>query len=386
MPNGSQLREIPMNTFATPIDLVRPPLIAFGAGTVARLAQWAREQGYERPFVLASSFHAKRLEVLGLGEVAAFTDVVAEPDVPNFEAALAAAQRHRPDLVIGFGGGSVMDVAKLVAALLGGEQALADVVGPDKVAGRSVGLAQVATTAGTGSEVGTRALVTDPVSRNKWAVQSRHLLADIAIVDPALMVTVPPQVTAETGIDAMAHCVEAFTNIKAHPIIDAYAIEGTRLVGRYLARAVADGGDLEARGGMALASLYGGICLGPVNTAGGHAIAYPLGTRHHIPHGAANAVIFPHVLAYNAPAVPAKTALVLEALGLPASDDPATVLAHTSGFCARLGIEMRMGPRGVPESDLPAMAEEAFAIKRLIDNNPRPLSSEAILAMYRAAF
>ena len=121
MPNGSQLREIPMNTFATPIDLVRPLLIAFGAGTVARLAQWAREQGYARPFVLASSFHAKRLEGLGLGEVAAFTDVVAEPDIPNFEAALAAAQRHRPDLVIGFGGGSVMDVAKLVAALLGGE-------------------------------------------------------------------------------------------------------------------------------------------------------------------------------------------------------------------------------------------------------------------------
>ncbi len=375
-----------MNTFATPIELIRPPVIEFGVGAAAKLAPWAKARGYRRPFVLAAAFHADKLGLLGLQDAGAFADIVAEPDVANFEAALAAAEAYAPDLVIGFGGGSVMDIAKLVAALAGGSQALAEVVGPDKVAGRRIGLAQVATTAGTGSEVGTRALVTDPVSRNKWAVQSRHLMADIAIVDPALMASVPPQITAETGIDAMAHCVEAFTNIRAHPIIDAYALEGTRLVGRYLARAVADGSDLEARGGMALASLYGGICLGPVNTAGGHAIAYPLGTRHHIAHGAANAVIFPHVLAFNAPATPDKTALVLDALGLPRSSEPGEVFGHTSGFCSRLGIEMRMGARGVPESDLGAMADEAFAIKRLIDNNPRPLTREAILAMYQAAY
>lgn len=372
---------------ARPIELLRPPIIEFGSGTLAKLGDWARAKGYRRPFIVAGSSAAARVGMLGLpGDIGVFGAVAPEPDVPNFEAALAAARKHDPDLVVGFGGGSPMDVAKLVAALLDGGQSLVDVVGPEKVAGRSVGLAQVPTTAGTGSEVGTRALVTDPASRNKWAVQSRFMLADIAIVDPAMTATVPARITAETGVDAMAHCVEAFTNLKAHPIIDAYALEGVRLVGRYLARAVANGADTEARAGMALASLYGGLCLGPVNTAGGHAIAYPLGTRHHIPHGAANAVIFPHVLAYNAPAVPEKTRLVLEALGLPTSIDPAEVSRLAGGYCQRLGIEMRISARGVPEGDLEAMADEAFAIKRLIDNNPRELTRAAILAIYRQAF
>src|SRR5690606_2178475 len=144
-------------------------------------------------------------------------------------------------------------------------------------AGRKTALAQVATTAGTGSEAGIRALITDSVSHSKKAVESPYLLADIAILDPELTWSVPPAVTAATGMDAMAHCVEAFTNIRAHDLIDGYARMGIQLVGKYLARAVENGKDTEARAGMMLASYYGGICLGPVNTAAGHALAYPLG-------------------------------------------------------------------------------------------------------------
>ena len=124
--------------------------------------------------------------------------------------------------------------------------------------------------------------------------------------------------TAATGIDALAHCVEAFTSRKAHPLIDTYALTGAQLVGRYLPRAVADGADKEARAGLALASLYGGFCLGPVNTTAGHAVAYPLGSRHHLRHGLACALIFPYTLAFNAPAAEEKTAAVLQALGLAA--------------------------------------------------------------------
>ncbi|MFP5473623.1 MAG: iron-containing alcohol dehydrogenase, partial [Gammaproteobacteria bacterium] len=309
-----------------------------------------------------------------------------EPDVPNLEQAVAMAEAVKPQLVVGFGGGSAMDLAKLVAVLPGSGQTIHDVAGPDKVAGRAVLLAQLPTTAGTGSEGGTRALVTDPATRNKIAVQSPHMLADIALLDPDLTLTVPPAVTAATGVDAMAHCVEAFTSRKAHPVIDLYALEGIRLVGRFLARAVADGSDREARAGLALASLYGGFCLGPVNTTAGHAVAYPLGTRHHIPHGLACAVIFPHTLAFNAPVMPEKTALVLGALGLPASGEEATVRDATHRFCADLGIEMRLGALGVPRDDLPAMAAEAHAIRRLLDNNPRDLSAAQILAMYEAAY
>lgn len=372
---------------ASPIDLVRPQEIAFGAGTLSRVARFLAERGYRRPLVVADAFNAGRLDLLGLsGEITVFGTVKPEPDLPNLDAVLALADEVRPDCVIGFGGGSAMDLAKLVAVLPGSGQTLRDVVGPEKVLGRRIGLVQVPTTAGTGSEAGTRSLVTDPEAQAKLAVQSRHMLADLAVIDPDLTMTVPAAVTAATGVDAMAHCVEAFTSRKAHPAIDLYALEGARLVGRYLPRAVADGSDREARAGLALASLYGGFCLGPVNTTAGHAVAYPLGTRHHVAHGLACAAIFPHTLAFNAPAVPDKTALVLQALGAPASADEVVVREHATRFCADLGVELRLSRIGVPENDLDAMAGEAHAIRRLLDNNPRDMSRADILALYRAAY
>lgn len=375
-----------MPALATPIGLVTPPRIEFGVGTAARAGAFAA--GRTSVLVIADAFNAGRVDLLELpGRVAVFGAVKPEPDTDNLDRALAAADAARPDLVVGFGGGSAMDLAKLVAVLHGGDQGIRDVVGAGRVAGpRRVGLVQVPTTAGTGSEAGIRALVTDPETRSKLAVESVHMLADLAVVDPALTFSVPPAVTAATGVDAMAHCVEAFTNRRAHPLIDLYAAEGFRLVGRHLARAVRDGGDAEARAGLALASLYGGFCLGPVNTAAGHALAYPLGTRWQVPHGAANALIFPHVLAFNAPAVPEKTAAVVAALGGPASADPAAVFETARGFCAGLGIEMRLSGLGVDRADLPTMARDAHAIRRLLDNNPRDLSVEDILAVYEAAF
>jgi alcohol dehydrogenase class IV len=259
-----------MNTLAVPIELIQPEIVAFGSGTIARVAQFAQDKGAKRPLVIADTFNAARVGLLALpGEVNVFGEVKPEPDIPNLEKALAIAKTTAPDLVVGFGGGSAMDLAKLVAVLGTGRQKLVDVVGPDKVEGRDVLLVQVPTTSGTGSEGGIRALVTDPATENKLAVQSRFMLADLAVVDPDLTMTVPPQVTAATGVDALAHCVEAFTSRKAHPAIDLYAIEGIRLVGRYLRRAVADGSDREARAGLSLASLYGGFCLGPVNTTPG---------------------------------------------------------------------------------------------------------------------
>src|SRR5690606_4436158 len=192
-------------------------------------------------------------------------------------------------------------------------------------------------------------------------------------------------VTAATGVDAMAHCVEAFTNIKAHPLIDGYARQGIELVGRYLARAVADGTDTEARAGMMLASYYGGICLGPVNTAGGHALSYPLGTRLKLPHGLANAIIFPHVLAYNAQARPEKTQEIATWLGFDNSS-PEALLASSVNYCRQLGVEMSLGKHGAKAEELGLWAEEAFAIKRLIDNNPRAFTLEDVEAIYRAAF
>jgi alcohol dehydrogenase len=377
-----------MTSLSAPITIVRPEIIEFGVGVAPRLGTWAAAQGFSRVLVVSDGFNASRIDILQLpGVITVFSQVRPEPDTDNLDLLLTVANDARADLIVGFGGGSAMDLAKLASVLSGSAQTLREVVGAGKVAQRRrVGLAQVPTTSGTGSEAGIRALVTDPQTQAKLAVESIHMLADIAVIDPGLTFTVPAATTAATGVDAMAHCVEAFTNRKAHPMIDLYAIEGVRLVGRYLARAVADGSDAQARAGLSLASLYGGFCLGPVNTAGGHALAYPLGTRWHIAHGAANALIFPHVLAFNTPAVAAKTKQVIEALNLEAGLDQASVFDASFAFCAGLGIEMRLSALGVAADDLGVMADDAFAIRRLLDNNPRELGRSDILSIYQAAY
>lgn len=244
---------------------------------------------------------------------------------------------------------------------------------------------QVATTAGTGSEAGIRSLITDPAKGNKIAVESPHMIADCAVLDPELTYSVPPSVTAATGVDAMAHCVEAFTNRHAHPMIDGFARMGFSLVGKYLGRAVRDGTDTEAREGLMLASYYGGICLGPVNTAAGHAIAYPLGTRLRLPHGLANAIIFPHVLAFNQPAAVAKTAEVADALGLGSALSQDNLLEAACDFCRELGIEMSLVAHGAKADDLLQFAAEAHGIRRLMDNNPIDMNKDEVLKIYQAA-
>ncbi|MDR3517675.1 MAG: iron-containing alcohol dehydrogenase [Azospirillaceae bacterium] len=375
-----------MSDLSQSIDLVRPARILFGSASIAGIAPWLDERRASRVLIVTDAFNRARVGLLGLkGVLTVYDDLQGEPDTDDLARLIALAESARPDVVIGLGGGSAMDLAKLAAVLPGSGQTLADVVGPEKVARKGALLVQVPTTAGTGSEAGTRALVTDRATSAKWAVQSLHMLADLAVVDPDLALGMPRALTVATGVDALAHCVEAFTNRKAHPTIDLYALEGIQLVGRWLARAAADATNVDARAGMSLASLYGGFCLGPVNTAAGHAVAYPLGARHHVPHGAANALIFPHVLAFNAPAVPERTAVILSALGLPAVTDPAAVFAAAFGWCSDLGCEMTLSAFGISADDLPRMAREAHAIRRLLDNNPRELSEADILAIYRAA-
>jgi alcohol dehydrogenase len=372
----------PALLMARAITLLQPARLEIGAGAVARLGTWAAP--YRRIFVVAMAPTAGFVERIGLaGDVVTFTDIPPEPDLPAVEAVLRAARDFRPDLVVGLGGGSVMDVAKLVAVLWDSEQSVLDVVGPNKVAGRRTALAQVPTTSGTGSEAGIRALVTNPETLAKLAVESPFMLADIAVLDPELTYSVPAAVTAATGVDALAHCVESFTNVKAHPLIDGYATLGIELVGQYLARAVADGADTEARAGMMLASYYGGVCLGPVNTAAGHALAYPLGTRLKLPHGLANAIIFPHVLAFNAPVAADKTRLICRLLDI--EGEQTAVLPAAVAFCRKLGVETSLAAHGAEAADLPAWAEEAHAIRRLMDNNPRPMSVDEVLGIYQAA-
>jgi alcohol dehydrogenase class IV len=367
------------------ITIHQPRRLFIGAGTIGDVGTWAAD--VSRTLVIATPITAGFADRLRLaGKVEVFDAIPGEPDIATLDAALVAARKVKPDLIVGLGGGSVLDVAKLVAVLWDSEQTLAEVAGPNRVNGRNIRLVQVATTAGTGSEAGIRSLITDPGKGTKIAVESPFMIADLAVLDPELTYSVPPAVTAATGVDAMAHCVEAFTNRRAHPMIDGFARMGFNLVGKYLSRAVKDGTDAEAREGLMLASYYGGICLGPVNTAAGHAIAYPLGTLLHLPHGLANAIIFPHVLAFNQEVARAKTSEIAVALDLGdgLTQDELRSAAHA--FCSNLGIEMSLAAHGAKETDLTRYAADAHSIRRLMDNNPIDMSAEDVLGIYKAAF
>ncbi|MDD7971032.1 iron-containing alcohol dehydrogenase [Roseinatronobacter alkalisoli] len=367
------------------IEVLQPQRLQTGTGAAGFVAGLLADTGRTRPVVIADAFNATRLDALGLDPATPCHPVAPEPDTDGLAGALQAARAAQPDVIIGFGGGSAMDMAKLVAVMVGNSLGFDDVSGPGRAPSRSVMLVQVPTTAGTGSEAGTRALLTEPGTMRKIATESPHMLADLVVLDPELTLSLPPAITAATGIDALAHCVEVFTSRRAHPMIDGFALQGIRLIGQNLHNAVHNGNDSSARAAMLLASYYGGVGLGPVNTTAGHAVAYPLGTRHHLPHGLANALIFPHTLAANLSECPEKTAQICDALGFAATDE-AAVRDGAIAWCESLGLDMCLRAHNVPETDLPEMAAEAHAIRRLLDFNPRDLSAGDILELYKAAY
>jgi alcohol dehydrogenase class IV len=200
----------------------------------------------------------------------------------------------------------------------------------------------------------------------------------------------PASVTAATGVDALVHCIEAYANKAAHPTVDVYALEGVRRIGRSIETAVKNGTDLAARADVLLGAVYGGLCLGPVNTAAVHALSSPLGGEYRIAHGVANSLLMPHVFRFNLPAMPERYAVVALALGVPSAGPAAATaeagLARLAELSTACGIPQRLRDVGVPEADLPRLAAEALKIQRLLKNNPREVTAADALAIYRAAF
>lgn len=312
-----------------------------------------------------------------------------EPTLADLRNALAIAREFGADGVVGLGGGSAMDVAKLVAALADGTQHFADVVGTDLLQGRAIPLACIPTTAGTGSEVTAIAIVEDTEAQLKKGVVSPHLVPDFAYLDPELTRTMPRSVTAATGVDALTHCIESYANKFSHPVVDQWALEGIRLVGQYLERACADGDDMEARAGMLRASHLGGQCLGPVNTGAVHALAYPLGGEFHIAHGVANSLLLPHVLRFNLEAAPDRYAAMARALGCAdKGDEIATALAgieRIEQLSEAIGIERHLSTFGISHNTIPHMAAAAMTVQRLLVRNPREVTEDDAKAIYEAA-
>lgn len=323
-------------------------------------------------------------------EVMIDTSIVAEPYFSDFEKLMKKVEPFNPDVVIGIGGGSVLDIAKLVAAQLENEQQLRDYVGIGLLKGRKKKLICVPATSGTGSEVSPNAILVDDTDNQKKGIISPFLVPDLVYVDPLLTVSVPPSITAATGMDALTHCLEAYTNKFAQPFIDLFAYEGMCLIASNIVTTVKDGSNIDAREKVAMGSLYGGFCLGPVNTAGVHALSYPLGSMYHLAHGLSNAVLLPYVMEYNIVASPERYADVAVALGCKREDDVwATAkagVAKIKELNAACGIPATLREVGVKEETIPKMAQEAMKIQRLLKNNPREIKEEDAVAIFKSAY
>jgi alcohol dehydrogenase class IV len=378
------------------ITLKQPKRIVFGAGCAAQCADDVAAAGLRRAFIVTSPPIAGLAEPLAAAlkrigtQATIYAEIAREPSVEDLEAALATARSAAPDVVIGLGGGSAMDVAKLVAALLDSTQDVRETFGTNLLAGRRTHLACLPTTSGTGSEVSPNAILLDRTDRLKKGIVSPYLIADAAYVDPLLTVTVPPPVTAATGLDALTHCIEAYANRFSHPIVDLFTLHGIRLIGASLLRAVEHGDDVDSRAQMSLGSLYGGLALGSVNTGAVHALAYPLGGEYHIAHGVSNAVLLPHVMAFNLPAAPQRYADIALALGAERGASPLETAHHglerVRALSQQCGIPEGMSALGIPEAAIPHLAEAAMKVTRLLKNNLRELTTADAEAIFRSAY
>ena len=334
--------------------------------------------------------------------VEVFQDIVAEPTVNDFKRILEEARQFQADSVAGIGGGSVLDVTKLVAAFINSQQQVEDCFGTGFIRRKGLWFACLPTTAGTGSEVSPNAILLDERDHLKKGIVSPFLIADAAYVDPKLTWTVPAKVTADTGMDALTHCIEAYTNKFAHPSVDIYALQGIRLIAANLERAVtlardykpADLSDnpayVEAREALAFGSLYGGLCLGPVNTAAVHALSYPLGGEFHIPHGLSNAILLPSVMKFNMPSNVKRHAEVAIALGCePGKNDEETAQRGVDfiyRLAAAVGIPDKLTALGIPQTAVDGMAKAAMQVQRLLKNNPREVTEQDARDIYNSLY
>lgn len=378
-----------------PLTIFFPGKLVFGNGTLTQLAEEVIQLEPAKVFIAtieplkkAIADFITSLEKAGIA-VLTDTSIVQEPAFSDFEKLMKTVAPFNPDIVIGIGGGSVLDIAKLVAAQLENEQTLREYIGIGLLNGRKKKLICVPATSGTGSEASPNAILVDDEGQKKGII-SPYLVPDIVYVDPMLTVSVPPAITAATGIDALTHCLEAYTNKFAQPFIDMYAYEGMRLIATHIVTAVKDGENIEARTQVAMGSLLGGFCLGPVNTAGVHALSYPLGSMFHLAHGLSNALLLPYVMEYNIPAATKRYADVAIAIGCERrKDDEATAYAGVKKIKELIrdcGIPATLKEVNVPESAIPQMAIDALNIQRLLKNNPRLIEEKDAIAIYKAAY
>ncbi|MEH6630220.1 MAG: iron-containing alcohol dehydrogenase [Halopseudomonas aestusnigri] len=374
--------------------------IRFGAGLLSKLGDIVKDHIGSRillvtdPGMLTTGIVDRSLEALKSSgvDVTLYSNVRADPPEDIILEATEVAIECGAEAIVGLGGGSSLDVAKLVALLAYGNEKLEQVYGVGNVKGPRLPLILVPTTAGTGSEVTPISIVTTGTNE-KMGVVSPVILPDIALLDPELTLGLPAHITAATGIDAMVHAIEAYASVNPNnnPISRNLATEALRLMGASLENAVHNGTDINARSDMLLGSMLAGQAFANSPVAAVHALAYPLGGHFHIPHGLSNALVLPHVLNFNTKVAPKPYAEIApyafpELAKLDGQE-------RAEGFCQamatlseRCGLQQTLREMNIPQDMLPRLASDAMNQSRLLINNPRELSEADALSIYQAAW
>lgn len=384
----------------TPFVFNTAASIQFGAGALDQLGDMARARMGSRVMVISDpglvdlGMVDRAVEILERAalDVVVFADVQADPPEHVIHAAVEMATDAQVQGIIGLGGGSSLDVAKLVAVLALGQEDLAGMYGVGNTKGPRLPLILVPTTSGTGSEVTMVSIVTTGASE-KMGVVSPVILPDVALLDPELTYGLPPHITAATGIDAMVHAIEAYASVSPNnnPVSRNLACEALRLMGGALERAVHDGNDTDARADMLLGSMLAGQAFANSPVAAVHALAYPIGGHFKVPHGLSNALVLPHVLRFNAVTAPKPYAEIApyvfpEMAGMGTQEAAAAFAEEMQALSVRCGLQQGLREVGIGRDDLPMMARDAMNQTRLLVNNPREVDEAAALGIYEAAF
>jgi alcohol dehydrogenase class IV len=383
-----------------------PSQVLFGAGMASAAGPIAA--GYGRRVMVCTDatiattpgFATVRAALAAAGlEIILFAEATVDVPMTTIDAAVELGRAEQPDVIVAVGGGSTIDLAKVTALLLRHDGPLDRYYPVQSVPGPILPLIALPTTAGTGSEVTPVSVITDAARGMKVGVASPHLIPRHAICDPHLSVGAPPTVTAHAGIDALSHAIEAFTAAREEPSVelvlgrpqvgknllsDGLALIAAGHLARNLVRAVEDGSDLEARTGMLYGSLLAGMAFGNSGVSAAHALQFAIGAATHTSHGLGTGLLLPYVMEYNRPARAEELDELAAAMGGDGLSGDAVGIVHELG--RRIGLPASLAEIGIARGDLRGLAEQSVGIKRLIDNNPRPLDVDALELILAAAW
>jgi alcohol dehydrogenase class IV len=373
-----------------------PGKVIAGVDSIESMKDIIKEEKVERALIITdkgvwnAGLVEKPIEIIkSCGcKVEIINNTPPEPEASQIEEIFNSVKSMECQMIIGIGGGSSMDTAKIISVLMTNDSNIREILGTDRIKSKGIPTLMIPTTAGTGSEATPNAIVLVPEEKLKIGIVSNKLIPDYVILDPRMTVKLPPAITANTGMDALIHAMECYISLKANPFSDTFALKAIKLISSSIRRAFNNGEDIDARHDMLIGSFYGGVSIAASGTTAVHALSYPLGSMYRIPHGLSNAILLPYVMEFNMDAAVDRYkdmagAMGLAAEGLSSEKAAEKMVESLYALIEDLNIKSPLKEMNISESELDEIVESASKVTRLLDNNPKKLSKEDMRKIYK---